>query len=397
MSERTISEEKKRAGNRGTAERKSFMPATGRGEPLRSAGSSADQFKHLQRVIGNHAALRALRSARVQAKLTVSSPDDSYEQEADRVAERVMGMPEPDISRQEENEELQTSPLADQISPLVQTQPEAEEAQRQPEEEEEPAQAQFLQKQEEEEMQKQPEKEEEPVQAKLLQRREERAAVEKKSNSVQEGRGASLESSINSIRGGGRPLTQSARFFFEPRFGADFSGVKVHTDENANHLAKSINAKAFTIGRDIVFGSGQYSPESPPGKQILAHELTHVIQQAGKSQNTIQRLKTPNCEKTHNIPISKNVEFSGSYYSETFIKTDSSPTTVEVFAREKKTSRQLYFFEARLVSCPQSALGTYQKGNLPANMSFTLSQPGKYHLHLTSNCPGRLKVYYSVK
>ncbi|MDH3976490.1 MAG: DUF4157 domain-containing protein [Deltaproteobacteria bacterium] len=74
-------------------------------------------------------------------------------------------------------------------------------------------------------------------------------------------------------------MPESTRSFFEPRFGADFSGVRVHTDRNASHLARSVNAKAFTKGRDVVFGSGQYSPESPGGKRLLAHELTHVVQQ----------------------------------------------------------------------------------------------------------------------
>ncbi len=91
----------------------------------------------------------------------------------------------------------------------------------------------------------------------------------------------SVESGINSIRGGGQPLPESTRSFMEPRFGADFSGVRVHTDSNANHLARSINAKAFTLGKDIVFGPGQHSPVTAEGKRLMAHELTHTIQQTG--------------------------------------------------------------------------------------------------------------------
>jgi hypothetical protein len=66
----------------------------------------------------------------------------------------------------------------------------------------------------------------------------------------------------------------------EPRFGTDFSAVRVHTDSNAQSLARSVNAQAFTVGNDVVFGAGQYAPESDSGKRLLAHELTHVIQQS---------------------------------------------------------------------------------------------------------------------
>ena len=74
-------------------------------------------------------------------------------------------------------------------------------------------------------------------------------------------------------------MPTSKRAFFESRFGTDFSSVKIHADSNANQLARSINAKAFTHGRDVVFGAGQYSLETPEGNQLLAHELTHVVQQ----------------------------------------------------------------------------------------------------------------------
>lgn len=101
----------------------------------------------------------------------------------------------------------------------------------------------------------------------------------------------SVVSGINSIRGGGSPLPESTRAFFESRFGANFSGVRVHTDSNANHLARSINAKAFTVGKDVVFGLGQYTPETSSGRRLLGHELTHVIQQKNSvpSDNFIQR------------------------------------------------------------------------------------------------------------
>jgi hypothetical protein len=87
----------------------------------------------------------------------------------------------------------------------------------------------------------------------------------------------------------GQALPESARNFFEPRFGQDFSAVRVHYGEEAAHSAESINARAYTIGKDIVFNDGQYAPEAPTGKKLLAHELTHVVQQKGDAAGTVQR------------------------------------------------------------------------------------------------------------
>ncbi len=89
-----------------------------------------------------------------------------------------------------------------------------------------------------------------------------------------------LASRINSFQSGGQPLPQPARAFFEPRFGADFSHVRVHTNAQAAASAKALNAKAYTLGQNVVFGGGQYQPGTRQGRRLLAHELTHVVQQA---------------------------------------------------------------------------------------------------------------------
>ena len=80
-------------------------------------------------------------------------------------------------------------------------------------------------------------------------------------------------------RGGGQPLEGDLQSDMEGRFGADFSGVRVHTDGQAAASASSVNAHAYTVGNDIVFGSGRYDPASPTGQRTIAHELTHVVQQ----------------------------------------------------------------------------------------------------------------------
>jgi len=189
-----------------------------------------------------------LRSPTLQPKLTIGQPNDKYEQEADRVADEMMRMPEQRLQRQAEEEEeelIQTKPLAEQITPLVQ---------RQMEEDEE---------------------EEEPIQTKQ---------VSTHTPAVTPSRA----SRIQSLKGGGQPLPKSARAFFEPRFGYDFSHVRVHTGGKAIKSARGLNAKAFTVGRDIVFGAGHYRPRSSEGQRLLAHELTHVLQQKGTAGSTVR-------------------------------------------------------------------------------------------------------------
>src|SRR6516165_3480149 len=81
------------------------------------------------------------------------------------------------------------------------------------------------------------------------------------------------------LRAPGQPLDRETRAFMEPRFGHDFSRVRVHTDARASESARAVNAFAYTVGRNVVFDAGQYAPHSRDGQQLLAHELTHVVQQ----------------------------------------------------------------------------------------------------------------------
>jgi hypothetical protein len=79
--------------------------------------------------------------------------------------------------------------------------------------------------------------------------------------------------------GGGEPLRDDTRSLMESRFDHDFSDVRVHTDSRASESAKSVNAHAYTVGSNVVFRSGMFDPQSEPGQRLLAHELTHVVQQ----------------------------------------------------------------------------------------------------------------------
>ena len=88
------------------------------------------------------------------------------------------------------------------------------------------------------------------------------------------------------LRSPGRPLDPATRAFMEPRFGHDFSRVRVHTDAQAAESARSADALAYTVGQNVVFSAGRYSPRSIAGRALLAHELAHTIQQNTAASDT---------------------------------------------------------------------------------------------------------------
>ena len=99
--------------------------------------------------------------------------------------------------------------------------------------------------------------------------------------------GADLSSSaphVSELGGAGRPLAADVRSYFEPKFGHDFSQVRVHDTTHAANMAQSVNALAFTAGQDIVFDAGRYQPDTQTGRSLLAHELAHVVQQDHEPQ-----------------------------------------------------------------------------------------------------------------
>ncbi|QZZ22010.1 DUF4157 domain-containing protein [Leptothermofonsia sichuanensis E412] len=253
--------------------------------------TSLHPLLRLQQQVGNQAV-----SQMIQAKLSVGKPNDTYEQEADRVADSVMRMPDLPVQRQAEEEQAQPKPMAEQGASLAQRQADEKEetaqtkpligsitplVQRQTEEKEE--QAQMLQRAEEKEepvqmLQRAEEKEE---QAQMLQRAEEKEepAQAKEEPGQTPAVTANLENRIQSMRSGGQPLPDSTRSFFETRFGYDFSGVRIHTDSQADEVSRQLNAQAFTIRQNVFFSAGRYEPHTTQGKWLLAHELTHTVQQ----------------------------------------------------------------------------------------------------------------------
>ena len=177
--------------------------------------------------------LRSGNAAFFQAKLSINQPDDVYEHEADAMADKVMRMADPQLDQNAF------------FKPANRT-----------------------------------------IQRKCQSCEEEEKQVHRKEENGNETEAnAGLDNYVSSLQSAGQPMPQSARLFFEPRFGHDFSNVKVHTDDAAAKSAQSINALAYTSGNNIVFNNGQYSPNSESGQRLMAHELTHVIQQSG----TVQR------------------------------------------------------------------------------------------------------------
>lgn len=215
----------------------------------------------------------------LQARFTVGAPNDHYEQEADRVADEVMRIPDAKILRrselEEEEEQVQTKSIVNHITPLVQRQPEFEE------EEEVAAPKREDESSLQEPKQSAPSLESVPTQD-ADELGEEETLQTKSLINTPTPVSASFQGRIQSLKGKGQALPGSERTFFEPRFGSDFSDVRVHTDHHAAQSAQSIHAHAFTIGRDVVFNNGQFAPQTDYGRRLLAHELTHVVQQRGQ-------------------------------------------------------------------------------------------------------------------
>ncbi|WP_218141522.1 eCIS core domain-containing protein [Nitrosovibrio tenuis] len=217
-----------------------------------------------------------------QRKLTVGASNDQYEQEADHVARQVMSISDPvvdnsmqrNISTEEDKDKvLQTKPLADSITPFVQRELENRgktEDKEEDKNEEIAVQANSIGG--DTDLQRQPEmedEEEKPIQAKSIQTKAEPA------DSFDAGE--AVESRLNGSKGGGSPLPDSVRGYMEPRFGMDFSHVRVHTGSEAAQLNQDVGAKAFTHGSHIYYGTGN----NPANLELTAHELTHVVQQTG--------------------------------------------------------------------------------------------------------------------
>jgi hypothetical protein len=223
------------------------------GAPMR-----ARMAMSVQRSLGNNQVLRRMGTS-VQAKLKVSSPNDAYEQEADQVADHVMRMaisPESEHSnRPLEDKQGERSTQANEPSVRTTIMRTAVNGSKE----------------------------------KLYRELEEDSKDEFQPQEEQDASGQApevtpeLENSITSNKGTGHPLPESARDFFEPRFNRNFSHVRVHSDSASANMNKELGSRAFATGSDIFLEPGGDNPKDSESQRTLAHELTHVIQQANEN------------------------------------------------------------------------------------------------------------------
>lgn len=133
------------------------------------------------------------------------------------------------------------------------------------------------------------------------------------------------------LRSAGQPLEPTTRAFMENRFGHNFSDVRVHSDAKAAESARSVNALAYTVGSDVVLGAGQYAPHTDSGRLLLAHELTHVVQQSsGLGRKTLQRWTINNCGKAQTTYVEDAFTQSFDTLSKAVTRLEQKPTTDRV-------------------------------------------------------------------
>lgn len=205
-----------------------------KGASRRAEATTAPRREPPAHALGNQQLQRLLARGALRPKLTMNAPDDPFERQADRVAAGLQDAPEYGGPKE--------AVLPAGVAPAVQR------ACAECEDE-------------------------------LVSRKPLAGAASGRANAEQISPDA--QAGIEALRGRGQPLPPGTRRFFEGRLGYDFERVRVHTDGAAAQTAASIGAAAYTLGQDVVFGAGRYSPDSAAGRALLAHELTHVVQQSG--------------------------------------------------------------------------------------------------------------------
>lgn len=240
---------------------------------------------------------RSAAPANVQMKMTVNKPGDKFEQEANKMSDNVIRMPAPPspeekLQRQEEDRIKDTTVPEEKI-------------QKQDQEEETVQMAELP----EEQIQKQ-EKEEETVQAAELPEEQVQKQKELQQSSTDEERlqrkgigvpsiSSNTQSTIRNKTAGGQPLSSDVRGYMEPRFETDFSDVRIHNDPESEGLSNQLQARAFTYQNHIFFSRDQYQPGTSEGKKLIAHELTHTLQQGAVTRRKldISKGQTPSVQR----------------------------------------------------------------------------------------------------
>ena len=213
----------------------------------------------------------------IQPKLTINTPNDIYEQEADSMAERVMNLPE---------KSPLPNPTISQLNNVIQRK---------------------CAKCGEEDDEKE---------GTLMRKAEYGGSFQTP---------PTLSTQLNASKGIGSPLPERTRGLMQNAFNADFSGVRIHTGNSANDMSRGIQARAFTHGQDIYFNRGEYSPESGEGKRLLAHELTHTLQQSGsniqRKEATEQQEESPSSQPSTFIVEDNSAPAAGQMTKSEFLAT----------------------------------------------------------------------------
>jgi hypothetical protein len=244
----------------------------------------------------------------IQAKLSIGQPNDKYEQEADAMADKVvqrLSTTTTDVSESKPSGDIQAKPLAAAITPVVQKKCatcEQEEKLQKKEDDPEAIKGELQKKPIFESNTEPPPDDDKPVQKKCEAcEYEKEKEVQKKPDSVApQAASPSVEANLSASKGSGSPMPESTKTQMESSFGADFSGVRIHNDSKAAQMSTDLNAQAFTHGNDVYFNKGKYDPQSDSGKHLLAHELTHTVQQGAsisRKEDVPQIQKVPATEE----------------------------------------------------------------------------------------------------
>lgn len=224
---------------------------TGRDRETGRVCARSDPVVSIHRTVGNQAVQRLAEDER-SGMLAVSRPNDPAEREADRVADSVMRSrsPSTDVSVSESGPSTRIQRLCTRCQRRFER-------------------------------------------GKPLNCEECEQTLQRSERTVETADPEAVRpEAVRPTRAHGRPLPASFRSFFEPRFDRDFGDVRMHTGADADESARLLGARAFTVGRDIAFRSGAYAPRTPSGKRLLAHELTHVVQQRSTGGGQVQRQTT---------------------------------------------------------------------------------------------------------
>ncbi len=306
----------------------------------------------------------------VQAQLNVSQPNDPHEKEADAMANKVvqrMGNAEKGTKEEDKG--------SNKITPVVQKKcadcNEEENTQRKHVEENKPVNKKANEKPEDKHVQQ---KTSDPLKDdKSVHRKEEKQdydddiSVQKKEDDDQASSQpdhAVIENKLNNYRGNGTPLASDTRKNMESAMDADFSGVRIHNDHNAAQLNKDLSAHAFTRGNDIYFNAGKYDDTSKQGNELLAHELTHSLQQGTSIKRSSQVGSRSNDSHLHSA-------VSRAAFTPHLQKKDGDPKTPTASELIDKYTTLGFLSEAKLVG----ELVTY----LPANIQLVNDVLDKVH------------------